>query len=296
VAQSFTKGGQIAWFHDQGHSGGFFHTYDAFQVAGGEDTPRKVHVFLPRDYETSAARYPVIYMNDGDTAFFRGGAVNKSWYMAEAISELYRKNQLRSVMVVAVCPLNREYEYTHAPVAGRPFGGLEGYAHYLAHPVKGFIDSHYRTIADAGNTMILGSSHGGLAAFYTAARYPDRFHLVGALSSSFWVGLDSQPLGLPFVRSLRSSKLLEMAQPTLQDAEKRLKIYLDWGLIRSGGVHNAFIEERATARGREMRDLLQGFGYRINETLWAVEDPQGDHTEDAWARRVPEVLRWFYGR
>ena len=39
--------------------------------------------------------------------------------------------------------------------------------------------------------MILGSSHGGLAAFYTATQYPEQFRCVAALSPSFWVGLDS---------------------------------------------------------------------------------------------------------
>jgi hypothetical protein len=85
MAVAFTKGGQAAWFYDLGHSGGFFHTYDGLQAAAPQDAPRKVHVFLPRDYETSQEHYPVIYMNDGDTAFFPGGAVNKSWHMAEIL-------------------------------------------------------------------------------------------------------------------------------------------------------------------------------------------------------------------
>lgn len=97
--------------------------------------------------------------------------------------------------------------------------------------------------------MTLGSSHGGLAAFYLATHYPDQFRLAAAFSPSFWVGLDSMPLELPFGHSLQSSKLLDAARPTLQNAAKRLKIYLDWGLIRTGGEHNSFIEERTTARG-----------------------------------------------
>lgn len=296
MAQQFTKGGQTAWFHNQGHAAGFFHTYDAFQVAGPQDTPRRVHIFLPRDYEASQERYPVIYMNDGDTAFFPGGPVNKSWQMGEILSDLYDNKQIRQVIVVAICPLNRDREYTHAPVFQRECCGLEGYAGYVANCVKPFVDTNYRTLADPQHTMILGSSHGGLAAFYIATHYPDKFRLVGALSSSFWVGLDSMPFELPFVRSLRSSKLLDGARSTLQDPAKQPKIYLDWGLIRTGGDHNSFIEDRATARGREMRDLLlKEFGYRLNETLFAIEDPHGDHTEEAWSRRMPKVLKIFFG-
>ncbi len=295
MAQQFTKGGQVAWFHDQGHTGGFFHTYNALQVAGPQDAPRQVHVFLPRDYETSLDRYPVIYMNDGDTAFFPGGVINKSWHMADILSDLYRHHHIRNVIVVAICALNRDREYTHAPVWQHDCCGLEAYAGYVAKFVKTFIDHNYRTLADAENTMMLGSSHGGLAAFYIATRYPNQFRLVGALSSSFWVGLDSMPLELPLGRPLRSSQLLDVARPTLQNATQRLKIYLDWGLVRSGGPHNSFIEGRATVRGREMRDLLQQeFGYHLNQNLFAVEDPQGDHTEEAWSRRLPQVLKLFF--
>ncbi|HEY9641426.1 MAG TPA: alpha/beta hydrolase-fold protein, partial [Coleofasciculaceae cyanobacterium] len=283
-----------------GHSGGFFHTYDAFAI--DQTAPHKLHLFIPRDYETSTDRYPVIYMNDGDTSFFPGGVVNKSWHMAEVLSTLYQNQQIRQAIVVAICPRDRDREYTHAPVWDRPCCGLETYAGYVAQSVKGFIDEQYRTLADAQNTMILGSSHGGLAAFYIATHYPDQFRLVGALSSSFWVGLDSswvstgQVPQMPFLSSLRSSQLIERAKNTLQNPEKRLKIYLDWGLVRQGGFHNAFIEDRATVRGREMRDLLVNeFGYRLNHSLFVVEDPQGDHTEEAWSRRVPDVLKLFFG-
>jgi predicted alpha/beta superfamily hydrolase len=297
MTYQFQAGDQVGWFHDQGHPGGVFHTYDGLKVAGPKDFPRKVHVFLPRDYEASQNHYPVIYMNDGDTAFFPGGVVYKSWYMADILSDLYARNQIRQVIVVAVCPLNRDREYTHAPVWDRPFGGLEGYATYLANPVKTFIDAQYRTLADPNNTMILGSSHGGLAAFYTATRYPDKFQLVGALSPSFWVGLDAVPIGLPFAQSLKSSALLKLARSTLQNSQKRLKIYLDWGLVRNGGFHNAFIEARATDRGREMQDLLlQAFGYRMNENLFVVEDPIGEHTEESWSRRMPNALKLFFGQ
>ncbi|MBD2079216.1 alpha/beta hydrolase-fold protein [Leptolyngbya sp. FACHB-17] len=296
MATQFNKGGQVAWFHDEGHSAGFFHTFDRLQVAGLNDAPRKVHVFVPHDYETSAERYPVIYMNDGNTAFFPGGPEKQAWHMAELLSDLYRQQQIRKVIVVAIYPLNREREYTHAPIWQQDCCGVDAYSSYVANCVKPFIDQNYRTLADARNTMALGSSHGGLAAFYLSTHYPDQFRLVAAFSPSFWVGLDSMPLDLPLGRSLSSSKLIDGARPTLQNAAKRLKIYLDWGLIRTGGQHNSFIEERTTVRGREMRDLLQSeFRYQLNQSLFVVEDPNGDHREGSWSRRMPNVLKIFFG-
>lgn len=302
MAEQFIIGGQECWFYDRGHWGGFFHTYNHFQVAEPQETPRRIHIFLPRNYEVSSERYPVVYMNDGDTAFFPGGAYGKTWNIAERLSRLYLSYHIRRVIVVAVCPIDRDREYTHAPNWGSNWGGLDTYASYLAQSVKGFVDAHYRTLPEPENTLVVGASHGGLAAFYTATLHPDRFGGVAALSPSFWVGLDSicdpslfQLFG-PSSASLESSSLMDLASKNLGDFSRRLKIYLDWGLVREGGHHNESIEERATARGREMRDLLiRNFGYRENEDLFVVEDPFGQHTEESWSERMENVFKLFFG-
>ncbi len=302
MAESFTIGGQNGWYHDQGHWAGYFHTYDDFNLDNENSKPRTIHVFLPRDYEYSHELYPVIYMNDGDTAFFSGGNYYKTWNMGQILTRLYVTNQIRRVIVVAVCPLDRNYEYTHAPIREGSWGGLDGYANYVASEIKPFIDDNYRTLKTPENSMILGASHGGLAAFYTAIKHPKKFRCVAAFSPSFWVGLDSMidpcflDLSGDLLNSLEYSALIFAGLNTLQDPQLQPKIYLDWGLIREGGHHNSFIEARATARGREMRDLLiNKFGYRYNENLFVVEDPIGQHSEESWSGRMETVLQNFFG-
>ena len=83
----FTLGGQPGFRHDEGHEYGFFHTYDGLVACAG-DTARKVHILLPRDYETSGRSYPVLYMNDGHTAFFTDNPIGKTWDVAGVLSEL----------------------------------------------------------------------------------------------------------------------------------------------------------------------------------------------------------------
>jgi hypothetical protein len=301
MAEKFCLGNQEAWFHDQGDWGGYFHTYDNFQVGNYSYQPRKIHIFLPRDYESSRKSYPVIYLNDGDTAFFPGGAYQKTWHLSQILSRLYITNQIRKVIIVAIAPVERDYEYTHAPVWGKNWGGLEEYSHYLAIEIKSFIEQNYRTLNNPEQTLILGSSHGGLAAFYTAIRYPQHFRCVAALSPSFWVGLDSAVdlstvLLSGFFGELEHSLLWSLTAKTLSNPQNRLKIYLDWGLIRDGGFHNSFIEERATTRGKEMRSLLiNKFAYQENKDLFIVEDSLGQHGEESWSMRVENVLQIFYG-
>lgn len=290
MAQIFEKGGQIAWFHDENHSGGFFHTYDALQLH--PTPPRKVHVFLPRDYEQGRDRYPVVYMNDGQTTFFPGGIAHQTWNTAAVLSLLYEQQVIQKVIVVALHPLNRDWEYTHVPLLVKSGGGLPAYSYYLAHHLKPFIDAHYRTQSYASQTTIIGSSHGGLAAFYTACQYPQHFGNAGALSPSFWVELDATAR---LFDSLESSKLLKLSAPTLENRQIRPRFWLDWGRIRSGGFHNWFIERHAAKRTREMAHLLQqDYGYILGKELFVYEDFNGEHTEMSWSKRLPFVLKAFY--
>ncbi|HEU4537981.1 MAG TPA: alpha/beta hydrolase-fold protein, partial [Polyangiaceae bacterium] len=176
---------------------------------------------------------------------------------------------------------------------GRDCCGLEGYVGYLADSVKGWVDANYRTRPGPESTAIVGSSHGGLAAFYTAAARPDRFGLAGCLSSSFWAGLD--PGFLFGGEALRDSRLLARARPTLAGPAGRPRRWRDWGLVRSGGEHNSLVEAMATTRGREMAALLRDeYGYGPGE-LATREDPQGGHDEDSWGRRFPDVMRFLFG-
>jgi hypothetical protein len=254
-----------------------------------------VLVLLPRDYENSGRRYPVVYMNDGDTAFFPGGLGNKSWRVAEALGALSEAGLIEPVIVVGVCPLQRGREYTHAGGCDKTEMRVPQYSDYLADSVKQFIDANYRTAPDPVGTGIVGSSHGGLAAFFTGTRRPDAFRKVGSLSPSFWYGLDRNTGdGGPLDRS----ELLDAARPTLLDPARRPELWIDWGLVRSGGHHNDTIEMLATRRAKEMVALLtsEPFGYRAGRDLFAIEDPVGEHDENSWARRFIGLMLALYPR
>lgn len=290
-------GGQTAWRHDDGHAYGFWNTFDALQACAGT-ADRKVHVYLPRAYEGTTQRYPVVYMNDGNAVFWPGGAANKSWRVGETLSEK-TPCDIEPVIVVAVHPFDREQEYTHESWQfGRSCCGLPEYAEYMASCLKPFIDENYRTLPQADKTAFVGSSHGGLASFYTAGVRPDAFGLVGAMSPSFWVGLDPWwAFGSVGGASLENSTLIRRTRAALEDVNRRPKIWVDWGLKRDGQFHNDTIERAATIRGRDMVNLLQGsFGYVEGQDLFSFEDEIGGHDEDAWAYRFGRMIDAFYGR
>ncbi|MBI4956309.1 MAG: alpha/beta hydrolase [Myxococcales bacterium] len=291
----FVLGGARAWSHDDGLPAGWLHTFDALALGPGAP-PRKVHVFLPRDYAVTGPGYPVLYFHDGHTTFWPGGLGHKSWNVAGVLDELWRARAIPELLVVAVEPLDRVLEYTHADWgAARRFGGVEDYARYLAHELVPFVDACYRTRRGRDHRVVVGSSHGGLAAFYVANRCPDVFGAAGCLSSSFWVGLDAIHGGRCPGGPLASSALVRGLEATLRDRARRPRLWLDWGLVRDGRRHNDVTEAAAAARGAEMVALLRDrYGYGPDE-LHAYEDLLGEHDEVSWGRRLPAVLSALVG-
>jgi predicted alpha/beta superfamily hydrolase len=178
---------------------------------------------------------------------------------------------------------------------GEPCCGVEGYADYVGDRVKGFVDAHFRTKAGPEDTAILGSSRGGLCSFLLATLRPDRFQKAASLSPSFWLGLDPVFGGDFAGGPLAGSKLLAMAAPTLDNPALRPRLWIDWGLVHTGGFHNEVIEAAATKRGKEMVALLQkSYGYVEGVNLFWQEDPIGEHDEVSWARRFPAVIEALY--
>jgi S-formylglutathione hydrolase FrmB len=288
-------GDQKAWSHDDGFNAGYFHTYDALDVGGAGDLPHKVHVFLPRNYDACDRGYPVVYMNDGQTAFWTGGSVAQSWRVAEALDAGYKSGKIPKLIVVAIVPNDREYEYSYAQATpGAACCGADRYTSYVADRIRGFVDTTYRTLRGPKNTAIVGSSRGGLSAFYLATRRPDVFGKAACLSPSFWAGLDPVYGGTLPGGPLEGSGLVVPVTSTLADATVRPRLWIDWGLVRTGGFGNDTIEAAATLRGREMVGLLKTkYGYVEPNLNWE-EDPMGGHDEGSWSRRLPRVLEALF--
>ena len=233
----------------------------------------------------------MVYANDGPAVFFLGG-IGGSWYAQQVAVETANAEGIHLPIIVAIAALDRDHEYLHKPIAKWVWflpwtskgGGLPQYANYVADHVVKFIDANYRTKTERKHRVVLGSSHGGLAAFYTGVVRGDVFGNVVAMSASFWAGT---------MKPLWKSRLLRMTRDDLHNRAKRPRIYIDWGLRRDGGFHNSQIEKWATWKGQDMRDRLRNdFGYVDGLDLLAVEDPHSQHHEPSWNGRLPRALKF----
>jgi pimeloyl-ACP methyl ester carboxylesterase len=217
--------------------------------------------------------------------------------VAEGLEKLYSEGAIPPVIVVAIHAIDRSYEYSHTAWAPNvTCCGVETYADYVADRVKGFVDAHYRTQPEAERTAIVGSSRGGLASFLVANLRPDKVRMAGCLSPSFWIGLEAAWGGDFPGGPLSTSLLHDMTKGTLADPALRPRLWIDWGLVFTGGFHNEVIEKNAAAYGKEMVTLLEEeHGYAAGQDVFWMEDPIGEHDEVSWARRFPLVMKALYG-
>ena len=220
----------------------------------------RFRVFLPPGYhENTLKRFPVLYMHDGHNLFFKEEAfVGKIWGTDEVINTLDKMDAIEEVIVVGIYPHDRTNEYT--------MPGYEDYGRFLVEKLKPLVDEKYRTLTDAPNTAVMGSSLGGVVSFYLGWQWPKVFGKIACLSSTF---------------SYRDNLLSRVSS----EPKRKIQIYLD-----SGWPSDNY---EAT---RSMRDRLIWKGYRPGSELFYLAFPQAEHDEKAWAARSPIPLQFFFGK
>jgi predicted alpha/beta superfamily hydrolase len=229
---------------------------------------RTVRIYLPRYYDQNTAkRYPVLYLHDGQNDFRPGGAFG-CWYAEDAADHMISLGLMREAIIVAVDNTgSRMREYVPpSDDAGGGNGFADLYVKFLAQNVKPYIDSNYRTLIDADNTAVAGSSLGGLVSMY-AGLTTNVFSKLGGFSSSFWAGTN-------FVN-----------QYIIDGATKGRRIYLDCGTLESNlGMWRPMWE---------VYNYLLIDGYAANDDLSIRGGINQDHNEAAWAARCPEAFAYL---
>ena len=133
---------------------------------------KKIWVYLPKDYDTSAKKYPVIYMHDAQNLFDATTSYVGEWNVDETLDSINAQ-----VIVIGIEHGGDKRIDELTPFKNEKYGGgkADGYLDFIVKTLKPKIDSTYRTKTNAMNTAIFGSSLGGLVSFYDAIKYPEVF-------------------------------------------------------------------------------------------------------------------------
>ena len=241
---------------------------------------RDILVYLPPSYGQKDKRYPVVYMHDGQNLFDKFTSYAGEWQVDETMEALSRLGF--EAIVVGIPNMGEQRIDEYSPFRDSRHGGGQGekYLAFILGTLKPLIDREFRTLPDRVHTGMIGSSMGGLISLYAFFRYSACFGFVGAMSPSLW-----------FARGMIFS-YLEKAPFTPG------KIYLDTGTRED----SALLTDRLLLRARlslyrtsthAMYDLLYYKGYRPGYDLFYVEEAEAGHEEAAWARRLPNALRFL---
>jgi predicted alpha/beta superfamily hydrolase len=219
-----------------------------------------IRVYHPPGYdENTLKRYPVLYMHDGVNLFFPEEAfLGREWQIDETMAALDRMSIIDKVVVIAIYAQDRMNDYT-AP-------GYYAYSRFLAEELKPAVDNNLRTLTDAGNTAVMGSSLGGVVSLHLAWQRPDLFGKAACMSSTFTYKDDLMTR-------------LE-AEP-----KKPIVLYLDSGW--PGDNYEVT---------RSVRDLLARRGYRFGDDLLYFAFPNAQHDESFWATRSHIPFQFFFGK
>lgn len=148
------------------------------------NTTKKIWVYLPVNYQTTKKKYPVIYMNDAQNLFDAKTSYVGEWNVDEKLDSLKAQ-----VIVIGIEHGNEKRLEELTPYKNEKYGGgkADKYLEFIVTTLKPEIDKKYRTKTDKKNTIIMGSSLGGLTSFYATLKYPEVFGKAGVFSPSFWI-------------------------------------------------------------------------------------------------------------
>ena len=229
------------------------------------DTPRRAYIYLPDYYDVDPdRRYPVMYMFDGHNVFFDEDATfGKSWGMAKYMEESKKEliivgvecNHQGNRRLVEYSPLNYENS-EHGKIKGK--GSVM--MNWMVKTLKPLIDENFRTLPDRKNTILAGSSMGGLIALYGVTTYNHVFQRGACLSPSLWVA---------------PGKVLEMVARA--HIRRDTAIYMDYGELEM--FNHAATSESMISTAHLLLTKRVNLAFRIV--------PGGTHSEASWEKQIP---------
>ena len=247
---------------------------------------KRVWIWTPADYKSTGDKFRTIYMTDGQNLFDDdhedgyGG-----WEVTDAVESMMA-NGGRGVIIVGIesTGSRRDTELTPnigalnpalPPSDAQSFKDGKGiqFADFVANTVMPYVQENYNSSAAKRDNMVVGSSSGGLEAFYIGMEHNDKFGMIGALSPAFLLFGDDVWNSYLSKFDLTSSDMPKLylfnGNSTKDSLERELKVFCD-----------------------EMYDRLTNAGYK--NMTYVIE---GDyvHNEAHWRAIFPDTIAWLLG-
>lgn len=231
---------------------------------------RRIYAYLPPNYYANGKRYPVLYMQDGQTLFQKTASQNEEWEVDESLDRLIGDGNYGCIVIgIENGGVNHMNEYS--PWLNSAYGaGGQGasYMSFIVNTLKPFVDQHFRTNPDREFTGIGGSGFGALISLYGATEYQHVFSKVLLFSPSFW-----------FSEAAIQSHILGKGK------RNPMRMYF---LV---GAQEPFYVLQGT---QIVVNRLREVGFGDNEMVLEVP-AEGRATITFWQKRYPGAYEWLFG-
>lgn len=254
---------------------------------------RNIDVWMPDGYSVSE-KYAVLYMHDGQMLYDAATTWNKqSWEVDEVAGKLIREGKTKKFIVVGIwnngskrhpeyfpqkpfenlLPTQKDTITAQLQKAGRtkekfqPISDL--YLKFLVTELKPYIDNHFSTLKNRENTVIAGSSMGGLISMYAICEYPEVFGGAACISTHWPGTFSSENNPIP-------DALLNYMNSHLPDP-KTHQFYFDYG--------NKTLDALYPELQKKVDLLMKNKGF--TPSTWTTQFFEGkDHSEKSWTERL----------
>ncbi|MCL5127330.1 alpha/beta hydrolase [Algibacter sp. L4_22] len=255
---------------------------------------RPVDIWLPENYSKDK-KYAVLYMHDGQNLFDSTTTWNKQeWKVDEWATQLVKEGKIKDFIVVGIHNIpeirwqdlfpQKAFGYltnvdkeaiineAKSQKINLNFNG-DNYLKFLVEELKPIIDSEFSVFTNQENTMVSGSSMGGLMSMYAICEYPNIFGGAACLSTH-WEGAE------PKENNPVAKAILDYMESNLPNPESH-KIYFDYGTKTLDAYYPKFTPE--------INRILKVNGY-TSENSANIEFEGADHSENSWNKRLDVPL------
>jgi enterochelin esterase-like enzyme len=209
---------------------------------------RRISVYTPPSYRAGGTPYALLVL-------FDEGA-----YLNQVPTPVILDNLIAAGKIpptVAVLIANPSQETRSKELPPNPV-----FAEFLATELVPWVRAHYTVTTDPAQTVVAGSSFGGIAATYAGLRHPELFGNVLCQSGSFWWAPDHD-----LARNAdATTETGWLAKEFIRSPKLPLRFWMDAGVfeVDTNGTGGGILEP-----SRHMRDVLLAKGYEVHYRQYA---------------------------
>lgn len=225
---------EYAWLANTGNPTGDIADY--WFKEKSQELRRKITIYRPNKKYKMAKDAPVLILFDGD-------AYLQKIPTTTIVDNLIASGKIPPMKVVF-------FNQPRPSMRSEELTPNQDFANFLANEFKDWLCVEQQICSSAKNTLLAGSSFGGLAAAYIAFKHPDKFAKVLSLSGSFWWS--------PMFSFVDKSKSNWLTEEIIEKPKVDVQVYLSVGLFETEPKGNSLL-----ASNRQMYQALHAQGYQV---------------------------------